>query len=189
MRPRLLHVDTRYAVTERDADTVVQNIETILGLAHQTTETPFLVSTLVAVATTRIGFNQLEEVITENPEFFSKAQLTDLQNKIKQTDIRSWLNYEGERLFLKDIVQRCYTDDGDGDGYMTAAGMKFLKSGYLLETGTEDPFDDNELVKIAASAVAPRSAVHLCNSPRGNDKSGRTISTTRSRSETSFLAV
>ena len=140
---------------------MVQNIETILGLAKQTTETPFLVNTLVAIAIAGIGFNQLEEVITENPDFFSEAQLTDLQNKIKQTDIRSWLNYEGERLFLKDTVQRCYTDDGDGDGYMTAAGMTFLKSGYLLATGTEEPFDDNELVKIAASAVAP-AALFTC---------------------------
>ena len=123
---RLLHVDSRLAVVEGDSDRVVQNIETVLGLANQTADTPTLVNTLVAVATARIGFDQLEEIISESPDFLSETQLAKLQDRIQKTDIRSWLNYEGEQLLLKDMVQRCYTDDGNGDGRMTAAGMQLL---------------------------------------------------------------
>ncbi|MDA8563249.1 hypothetical protein N9L06_02230 [Mariniblastus sp.] len=123
---RLLHIDSRLAVVEGDSDRAVQNIETVLGLANQTADTPTLVNTLVAVAITRIGFDQLEEIISESPDFFSETQLAKLQDRIQKTDIRSWLNYKGEQLLLKDMVQRCYTDDGNGDGRMTAAGMQLL---------------------------------------------------------------
>lgn len=152
---RLLYVDTRQAVLESDANRVIQNIETVLGLANQTAESPILVNTLVAIAVSRIGIEQLEEVITDNPDFFSESQLAQLQDKLQKTDIRSWLDYEGEHLMLKDIVQRCYTDNGNGDGRMTAAGMKMLNSGFLSAIDNSDPFRENELVKFAESVIAP----------------------------------
>jgi len=132
---RLLHVDTRRAVIEGDTESAVQNIETTLGLATQTAESPILVNALVAVAVSRIAINQLEEVLTANPNFFSKAQLARLQTTVTATDIHSWVDYSGERLLFKDTVQRCYTDDGNGDGRMTAAGIKFLDSDFFTVIG------------------------------------------------------
>ena len=128
---RMLHVDTRHAVDVGDSNRVVENTETVSGLANQTAETPTLVNTLVAVAVASIGLEQLEEVMINDPDFLSKAQLARLQENLQKLNIRSWLAYKGERMFTKDTVQRCYTDDGNGDGRMTAAGMRFLNGPFF----------------------------------------------------------
>ena len=128
---RLFHLDTRLAITEGDPERVVANIETVLGLANQVAETPIAVNALVAVAVSHVGLYQLEEVITSNADFFSAAQLARLQATLERTNIHSWLSYTGGRLAVKDLVQRCYTDDGNGDGRMTAEGMRFLNSDFF----------------------------------------------------------
>jgi hypothetical protein len=156
---RLLHLDTRLAILEGDSDRVVGNVEAVLGLANQIADTPILVNALVAGAVGSIGFNQLEEVITTDPEFLSQAKLARLQKHLEQLNIRSWLDYKGEHLLIQDMVQRCYTDDGNGDGQITAAGMRFLNSGYLsgLDRNSEHAFENNGFVKFARSAMAPTS--------------------------------
>ena len=128
---KLLQLDTRQAVVEEDVDRVILNFEATMGLANQTASNPTLVSGLAALAVYRIGVEQLEEVISQEPNFFSEAQLLRLQDKIEETDIKSWLSYESDHVMVKDMVQRCYTDDGNGDGRMTAAGMKWLNSDFF----------------------------------------------------------
>ena len=128
---KLLQLDTRQAVVEGDVDRVILNIEATLGLANQTASNPTLVSGLAALSVYRIGGEQLEEVISQNSNFFSEAQLSRLQDKLEETDIQSWLSYEADFLMLKDMVQRCYTDDGNGDGRMTAAGIAWLNSDFF----------------------------------------------------------
>ena len=128
---KLLQLDARQAVVEGDVDRVILNFEATMGLANQTASNPTLVSGLAALAVYRIGLEQLEEVISQEPNFFSQAQLVRLQDKIEETDIKSWLSYKSDHVMVKDMVQRCYTDDGNGDGRMTAAGMKWLNSDFF----------------------------------------------------------
>ncbi len=123
---RLFHVDTRLAFEEDNSERVLSNVQTVLGLANQVAETSTHVNSLIGMAVANIGFGQLEEVIQADPEFFSESQLARLQSTVETTNIQSWLNYDGERAMVKDITQRCYTDDGRGDGRMTPAGVRIL---------------------------------------------------------------
>lgn len=124
---RAFHADTRLAVVQGDSDRAVENIETVLGLARQTSDAQLLVCSLVGYAVASIGFNQLEEAIAADPDFFSEEQLARLQVAVENADVRSWIGFEGERAFIKDIIQRTYTDNGNGDGRMTATGLDVLQ--------------------------------------------------------------
>ena len=155
---RLFQVDTRWAVEQNDSDRAVENIETVLGLAAQASDSNTLVGSLVGIAVGTIGFNQLEEVLTENPDFFNQVQLAQLQTGIENISIRKWIKVEGERAFLHDIIQRVYTDNGNGDGRMTPLGVKLLSQmshgirDQILKTGNKEL---DLYIAVAENFVAP----------------------------------
>lgn len=161
---RAFYVDTRLAVVENDAARVVENIETVFGLANQAAEGNCLVCGLVGFAVGSIGFDQLEEVLTTNPDFFSEEQLERLQGVVERMPIRAWVNYEGERASIKDMIQRSYTDDGNGDGRMTSDGLKlmYFASQWTSNIGDQSSLGD-DLYKAARPVIAPAS-LFLCAS-------------------------
>ena len=168
---RLFQVDTRLAVVEGDVDRVIQNVKASLGSARQIGQEPSIVSFLYALSIRQIAFEQLEEILLDKPNFFSESQLLDLQAAVTDSDVRGWLDYETEQLMVKDIIQRCYTDDGDGNGRMTAEGMEYLNEGFdivcaLGGSSATEPVDNFKWLKdtwkkiveseLTESALAPR---------------------------------
>ena len=123
---RIFRVDTRRAMIEGDIERVVSNIETTWGLAHQCGEANCLVCALVAFAVNEIGNEQLEEVLLSDPAIFTEEQLERLQIAAEKVSPRQWLKYSGEKTMLLDLVQRVYTDDGNGDGRITDEGVTLL---------------------------------------------------------------
>jgi len=121
---RLLHVDTRLAVVQGDSDRALQNIKAIHGLARQAADQPSAVCTLVGRALHGIGFGVIEEVVIDHPNFLSDKQLEDLQMYVADLELTDSLNIEAERNGTLDMVQRIWSDDGNGDGRMTAVGME-----------------------------------------------------------------
>ena len=141
---RIFVVDTRLAVDDEDPERALQNLETMLGLGRHAAEGPVLICSLVGYAIAGITFDQIEEVLQQDPDFFNDDQLARLQKAVNATDIRGWLHFEGERMMIEDIIQRTYTDDGDGDGRFTPQGVKFLtSSNQLWGLGTPSPGEDN----------------------------------------------
>lgn len=123
----LFQLDTRLAVIERDADRVVRNVEAVLGVASQIGGEPMLGSYVSALSIRQVAFEQLEEILLSKPNFFSESQLLGLQDAVAVSDVREWLDYEADHVMIKDLIQRCYTDDGNGSGRVTSVGMKILK--------------------------------------------------------------
>ena len=159
---RMFHIDTRYAAVEGESERATENIEAVFGLANQITDNTSLVSTLIATGISRIGFDQLEEVVKNNPDFLSPTQLEKLQARLEQLDIPEWLDYSAERAVFKDIVQRCYTDDGNGDGQLTAAGMRLLSCEDFTRSGPNVSVSfwtilSNSKSNFAQSVFAPTS--------------------------------
>ena len=158
---RVFHVDTRLAVVQGDSERAVQNIETVFGLANQAAQPQCLVCGLVGIAISSIGFEQLEEVINADRDFFSEKQLARLQNAVEAMPIKSWIRYEGERASIKDMIQRAYTDDGQGDGRMTADGVElmFLVSKWFAMNQAQSDLD--VYLETARPAFGPAS-LFLC---------------------------
>jgi hypothetical protein len=169
---RMFAVDTRIAVQQGDTERAVDDLKTIFGLAHQAAEGKVLVCSLVGIAAAGIGFNELEQVLVQNPEFFSPGQLADLQSHLERISVRDWVHLEGERAMLHDMIQRIYTDDGHGDGRMTPQGVKLLATlanwWSIYPDGEEFGF---EMLKTAKQVVAP-ATLFLCASRKEMTEKG-----------------
>lgn len=155
---RILTADTRWAIEQGDSERVVANLETILGIGRQASDSNNLVGSLVGFAVGGIGVNLLEEVLTEHPEFLNEEQLARLQTAFNNENITDWMNIGGERAFIHDTIQRVYTDDGDGGGRITATGVKvmnFVTNNYISKSVV--PLEEEKYLKAAMYVAAPAS--------------------------------
>ncbi|MEM9944387.1 MAG: hypothetical protein AAF939_22735, partial [Planctomycetota bacterium] len=150
---RMLKVDIRHAVELGDTERAVEDIETIFGLAQQASESPCLVCGLVGFAVSGLGFDSIEEVITSDPNFFAGSDLSRIQATVENLQPRDWIDYSGEKASIKDLIQRCYTDNGDGDGRLTPAGLDLLNSPALIGTGGLNGDDELSAYRQTAEKV------------------------------------
>lgn len=125
---RLLIVDNRLAVQQGDSARAIENLNAIFGLARHAADSNFLVGSLVGFSIGRMGFDALEEILTNGSELFDDADLFEIQKIIERTDVDNWLHLDGERVMAHDLFQRIFTDDGNGNGRMTPEGMLILES-------------------------------------------------------------
>ena len=123
---RVLHVDTRYAIEQGDQKRAVENVKAIIGLGRQAGNNPMLVCSLVGVAVRGIGMSVVEELLIEHKEELSDETLKGLQNAVASMDFEQAFDAKFEKSFALDLVQRMYSDDGNGDGRMTAVGLEVL---------------------------------------------------------------
>lgn len=135
---RIFVVDTRLAVDEKDSERALQNLETMFGLGRHAAEGPVLVCSLVGYAIAGMTFDQIEEILQADPSFFNDEQLARLQKAVGQADLRQWLTFSGEQMMIDDMIQRTYTDDGNGDGRLTPQGIKILMSFQGLRRQSDD---------------------------------------------------
>ncbi|MHC4102045.1 MAG: hypothetical protein ACYS15_04905 [Planctomycetota bacterium] len=126
---RLLALDAHRAAEVGDGALATANVEAILGIARHTRETPILINDLVSLALVRLAAATFGDLISEQPEVLTDGQLLDLAHRLAavqggQLDVR----LSGELLWFHDLMQRLYTDDGEGDGRITATGLQSLGS-------------------------------------------------------------
>ena len=156
---RLLHVDTRLAVTQGDQDRAVANINAIHGLARQAADAPVLVCILVGYSVNGIGFGVTEEIIIENPDFFDEDHLRELQQhaaKLQFSELLQPLSFEQHAV--KDMIQRIYSDDGNGDGRITAVGAEVQFAATVVLEGLNSSGKHRwHYVPIVRSIIAPIS--------------------------------
>ena len=121
----IFQVDTRLAVIENDPDRVVDNIEVILGFARQQNNESLIVCHRFGTFLFKMAVAQVEEVLRESPGFLEETHLARLQNAIGDFDFKK-IDFSANLAMQKDILQRVYSDDGNGDGHMTPEGLEFL---------------------------------------------------------------
>lgn len=120
---RLLHFDTRWAIEQGDAERATRNIEAVLGMSMQMTETKFFSTSLVAFAVHTIGLYMIDECLHSEVNF-SDQQLDRIHTAVKKSRIEDMIDVSTEKLMFLDFVQHFYTDDGKGDGRITAEGLE-----------------------------------------------------------------
>lgn len=125
---RYFTLDTHLAVQQGDQERALSNIETTLGLARQVGNSPIVVQKLVGNATYDAAFQLLQRTLDRHPDFFSDTQLARLRNYISQMKptIFGLEDLDWEIFLIKDMIQRIYSDDGDGDGRITPIGAEIL---------------------------------------------------------------
>jgi len=119
----LLRVDALAAAEAGDADRVMVDLEAMLGIVDHGAQMPFLVCDLVSLSVLARTTETTGRLLTTHSGLFSDEQLVDLTHRLAgvrggQLGVR----FESERLCFEDVLQRLYSDDGAGDGILSAEG-------------------------------------------------------------------
>jgi hypothetical protein len=152
----LLATDCRRAARAMDAESAFDDVQAQLGMCRHVQETSFLVSALIAGSIQTTACTTVSDVLLEHPDLWSKEQLLDLAHSFSRTHVGWRRALEGERAMFYDIVQRVYTDDGEGDGRLTQAGMRLLNAvPQVVFGGTEHPKAEGQASDSLLMALLP----------------------------------
>ncbi len=125
---RILTVDSRWAIEQQDWERVTQNIEAIFAFARQLGNESILVGDFVAFAIHSMGYDLIDEVLPNHYQEFNEQQLARIQQAVERDSLVDYVDLAGERAMTMDILQRAFTDDGKGDGRVTAQGMELMQN-------------------------------------------------------------
>ncbi len=139
----LLALDAYGAADRGDGAAVAADIHAILGISEHAREVPCLANGVQAVRLLRMAVDTAGEILAAQPEVLAGRQLRHLAHRLGAAHGgRPEISLEGERLFVKDLLQRLYTDDGNGDGRLTARGLQSLQivyGGERFDVGPASP--------------------------------------------------
>ena len=122
----LLAFDSQLAIEDGDFDRAVENYITMFNLARQCSEEPFFISQLVGVAIHSMAEEHIATFIRDLVESISREHLIELAHANTTSRARQSFGIEAEKMMFEDVLQRCYTDDGNGDGRLTPKGAEML---------------------------------------------------------------
>ncbi len=151
---RDLMFDNVVARHEGDGERVAANIEAIVGIAHQMGHEDTLIGQLVGYAVLHVAVNEVKTTLSEAPALLTDAQISSIAHGLAVCIEPGELTVDmsGERMFMGDLLQRIYTDDGNGDGRLTDEGMDYLMG--VASAGRETPLPSPRSTA-AGHAVGP----------------------------------
>ena len=152
----LLKFDTELAIVEGDYQRASGNLSAILGLSRQVNKAGFLINHLVAIAIIDDLSSSLKSLLNDNPNVLTTGQLIELSHRLAMTKSQVQMELDGEAMFFDDVLQRAYTDAGDGNGRITRQGMEMLAGDWVLSGNldADDPMQINGLVKSLAGPIS-----------------------------------
>jgi hypothetical protein len=124
----MLRMDALRAARTGDGATAENDLNSLLALSEQILDSRgFVVEQLVAYAFFHAALDTIGEILRDHPQLLTDKQLHTLAHRLAgfhggviDIDLKS------EQISFDDLLQRLFTDDGDGDGRVTAAGLKLL---------------------------------------------------------------
>lgn len=126
---KILAFDAHSAVHEGDHARAVANIVDIVRIAGQAERERGIIADLVAIACVGVAQETTLEIVNKQPSAFNDDQLHDLTNLLLTDAIKAaTIDFEHERMMQHDVIQRIYTDDGQGNGRLTSHGLGFMDS-------------------------------------------------------------
>ena len=163
---RILAVDMFAAAEIGDGERATRDAEAGIALSIHAQEGRFLVNDLVGVAMRRMTLGRMIALLEWKPELFTDSQLARMQAAATSVPAQlQHLNLDSERLGFNDVVQRMYTDNGNGDGWFrpSLAQMEALGLAMALgETNPDAPGDMTQRMTAASGVIlAPLAALYV----------------------------
>ena len=128
---RLLTLDARIAALNNDPARAHENLESMYKMSAHLSESGFIISGLVRLAIHDRATQTLSNILRDQPDLLSTDQLTSLAHVLARNNLA--VDLSTERLFFYDFIQRAYSDNGRGDGHLTAEGFNLLNK-YNFQT-------------------------------------------------------
>lgn len=154
----LLNADAWLAIETGDPARAASDLVAMLGLAHHAREFPVLIGDLVALAIVTRTAETIPQLIEKHPGVLTDAHLRSLASALAAfpRDRAPLVRFDGERAMWNDVAQRIYTDDGNGDGHITAAGLTRLLQYASWGTKNQPTGFVSPLGPVAVSVIAGR---------------------------------
>ena len=157
----LLHNDCLRAVAANDGEIALADITAILGMGRQLEKELFLVSMAIADAAQRLGLTAVREAFMQNPELWSEAQLRDLAHQVATAQVDWRHGFAGEAKCFDDVMQRMYTDDGQGDGRLAFRVSRDFNVFRMLDVITSTSPQPDSIWSNDVAAVLAMPAANL----------------------------
>jgi hypothetical protein len=122
---RLLMADARVAASQGDGRRAAEDIRAIVRLATLVNQPPINIAELVGIASMVAAGNTALDLIERYPGLFGDQQLAEMADEFNGFAGGGRLapHYGYDLNIVEDLVQRCYTDDGNGDGHFCGVGL------------------------------------------------------------------
>ncbi|MFO0962246.1 MAG: DUF1700 domain-containing protein [Phycisphaerales bacterium] len=156
-----LCADALRAAERSDGDRVVADLVAAMGVARQAQESRILICDLVGHAIRARACTTLLQVLEWKPDLLHDAQLQALQRCFGGVDdALMQFTLAQERLSFEDLVQRIFTDDGAGDGWLRPDERTAMALGAALSMTSSS--DEGAALSLALKASRPlAAALHL----------------------------
>jgi hypothetical protein len=124
----VLAADAELARSRGDSDVLVRDLEALLGIVQQTNKEKFLSTANWSLRNRLVALKQISRTLSDAPQLLRDQDLQRLAHGLASVHSAAELiQMDHERMLFQDLVQRMYTDDGDGDGRLTPTGIKLLR--------------------------------------------------------------
>lgn len=154
---RILAADAAVAADRGEGDRAVESLIAIFGVARHAAEHGFLVSRLVESAIMHLATERIVEILERRPEAFDAANLAKLDEALGGMRAESFqIDWSTERLGFEDVLQRIFTDDGDGDGVLLVSELDKYAALKTSEPSTKERVGD-----VLQALAAPAGALWL----------------------------
>jgi len=132
--------DARLALEDTDPDRFERNVTSLFRMSEQLRHADdFLISGMVACGLRSAAIAEVGNALQARPEKLSSAMLGRLEKQISNARLASDLfTFQTERFLFMDVIQRLYTDDGNGDGRLTARGLEGLQTMFARASDNRD---------------------------------------------------
>jgi hypothetical protein len=159
----LMVYDMRIAREQKDADRFSRDENAVLDMADQLHgPDQFLVGNIAGMGLDLMAYGSLDATLNQQPALLSDGQLSQIAHRLAGPKTAADLvDLHAERLAAADLIQRIFSNNGHGNGHITAFGMKLLRLTLPLYFAT-DKFQPNEKavlagpVPVVALTMAPR---------------------------------
>ena len=163
---RILAVDMFAAAEIGDGERATRDAEAGIALSIHAQEGRFLVNDLVGVSLRRMTLGRMMALLEWKPELFTDSQLARMQAAATSVPAQlQHLNLDSERLGFNDVVQRMYTDNGNGDGWFRPSLAQMEALGLAMALGETNPDAPGDMTQRMAAAsgviLAPFAALYV----------------------------
>ena len=115
---RLLVLDAALAAYEGRGEVALASFEAAMTAGVHAGEPGFLICRLVESGIKSLVIESIGDAVARHPSAFNDAQLAQLERLVRTQRIDLVVAFESEWSMMRDLVQRCYSDDGGGDGVL-----------------------------------------------------------------------
>lgn len=155
---RVLKADMQRSIQHNDSATAFADLQAMIGIVRHSGDNPWLMCGGVECGLLNSVIDNFERVQTTHPETWTDRQLVEAAHLLGAIRPEASDYIQGEKSMFYDIVQRLYSDNGSGDGYLTAEGLRLLDHEFRwLLGGCERSLNSHRLSNWLYLASAPAS--------------------------------